>query len=253
MTGPTQNELARASELLVSARRGVAFTGAGVSAESGIRTFRGEDGLWKEYDPYKVSSIESFLEDPSVYWGVSRARWAAVAESRPNAGHRALAEMEAAGYLVGVVTQNTDGLHHDAGTRRLVELHGSGRIVRCMDCGSEEARSVVQERLEYELPPRCRRCGGIHLKPAVVFFGEPLPASPLREAFELARASDLMLVVGSSLQVYPAAGIPLAAVEAGASLVIVNVDPTPFDRLATVLLRGRAGEMLPALLRSGGG
>jgi NAD-dependent deacetylase len=161
--------------------------------------------------------------------------------------------MEAAGYLAGVVTQNTDGLHHDAGTRRLIELHGSGRIVRCMDCGAEEPRAAVQERLEHELPPRCGRCGGIHLKPGVVLFGEPLPAAPLREAFELARSSDLMLVVGSSLQVYPAAGIPLAAVESGASLVIVNIDPTPFDRLAAVLLRGRSGELLPALLPGGGG
>jgi NAD-dependent deacetylase len=160
--------------------------------------------------------------------------------------------MEASGHLAGVVTQNTDGLHRDAGTRRLIELHGSGRTVRCLDCGAEEPRATVQARLDRELPPRCRVCGGIHLKPAVVFFGEPLPAASVREAFDLARACDLMLVVGSSLQVYPAADIPLAAVESGASLVIVNADPTPFDRFAAVLLRGRSGVLLPALVAAAG-
>jgi NAD-dependent deacetylase len=225
-----------------------------VSAESGIRTFRGEDGLWKEYDPYKVSSLEYFLRDPAYYWRVSRQRWPAFAAARPNAAHRALADMERDGRLAAVVTQNTDGLHLDAGTRRLLELHGSGRVVRCLDCGNEEPRASVQERLATELPPHCLRCHGVHIKPAVVFFGEAMPAAAVRESLRLAQECDVMLVVGSSLQVYPAADVPLTASESNAPLVIVNAEPTPFDRLAEVVLRGRAGEILPrlgALARAG--
>lgn len=238
---------------MAAARRGVAFTGAGISAESGIRTFRGQGGLWKEYDPYKVSSIGSFLQDPAFYWRVSRERWPAFAGATPNPGHRALADMEAAGHLVAVVTQNTDGLHRDAGTRRLLELHGSGRVVRCLDCGNEEPRESVQERLDSEMPPHCLRCHGTHIKPAVVFFGEAMPAQSVRESMQLAQDCDLMLVVGSSLQVYPAADVPLTASESNAPLVIVNAERTPFDRLAEVVLRGRAGEILPRLLARDGG
>jgi NAD-dependent deacetylase len=244
-----QTRLEEAAELVAAAARGVGFTGAGVSAESGIRTFRGQDGLWKEYDPYKVSSIEYFREDPAYYWSVSRLRWPSFVEARPNPAHYALAAMEEAGHLAGVVTQNTDGLHADAGTRRLVELHGSGRLVRCLDCGAEEPRPDVQARLEEELPPKCRLCGGIHIKPAVVFFGEALPPQAVTDAFEMAQSCDLMLAIGSSLQVYPAADVPLVAAESGAPLVIVNDEPTPFDDHARLVLRGRAGEILPELVR----
>ena len=241
--------MTRAAALVAGASRGIAFTGAGVSAESGIPTFRGEGGLWRQYDPYRVASLDSFLQDPTRYWEVSRQRWPAFAAALPNPAHTALAAMEREGHLAGVVTQNTDGLHVEAGTGRLIELHGSGRVVRCLDCGAEEPRAGVQGRLDRELPPRCRRCRGIHIKPAVVLFGEAMPVGAVAEAYELARACDLMLVVGSSLQVYPAANVPLTAVEEGAPLLIVNADPTPFDRLAEVTLRGRAAQILPELLR----
>ncbi|HZV49801.1 MAG TPA: NAD-dependent deacylase [Candidatus Dormibacteraeota bacterium] len=242
-----EGDLGRAAELTARARMGVAFTGAGVSAESGISTFRGRDGLWHRYDPYQVSSIEAFLRDPGRYWSLAAERWRSYAAARPNPGHLALAALEAAGHLRGVVTQNTDGLHRDAGTRCLVELHGNGRRVRCLDCGAIEDRAEVQARLERELPPRCGTCGGRHLKPEVVLFGEPLPARALMEAFELARGCDLMLVVGSSLQVYPAADVPSTAVERGVPLIVVNDEPTPVDVAATVVLRGRSGELLPRL------
>jgi NAD-dependent deacetylase len=245
--------LSRAAGLLAAARSGIAFTGAGVSAESGIRTFRGEDGLWKQYDPTRVASIHYFLEDPAAYWSVSRERGATALRARPNPGHLALARMERMGHLAAVVTQNTDGLHRDAGSRRVVELHGSGRWVECLDCAAREPRAEVQTRLERELPPRCLRCGGGRLKPTVVLFGEPLPAAAVEEAFALARAADLVLVAGSSLVVYPAADVPLAAVEAGAPMVIVNAEPTPFDRLAEVVIRGRSGEVLPRLAQLAGG
>jgi NAD-dependent deacetylase len=246
---PPAPELARAAELVAAARRGVAFTGAGVSAESGIRTFRGQDGLWRQYDPYEVASIDGFRRDPSVYWRVASQGWRTFAQARPNPGHVALAAMEEAGHLAGVVTQNTDGLHRTAGTRTLIELHGNGTSVRCLDCGATEARPDVQARLANELPPRCLVCGGQHLKPQVVFFGEALPSGAMMEAFRLARECDLMIVVGSSLQVYPAADVPEVARERGAPLVIVNDEPTPLDVAATVVLRGRSGEVLPEIER----
>lgn len=241
--------LARAAELVAAARRGVAFTGAGVSAESGIRTFRGQDGLWRQYDPYKVASIQGFRSDPAVYWRVASEGWRMYRQAQPNPGHRALAALEAAGHLAGVVTQNTDGLHRVAGSMRLIELHGNGRTVRCLDCGATEPRSDVQARVDRELPPRCLVCGGMHIKPDVVFFGEPLPSAAMTEAFRMARECDLMLVVGSSLQVYPAADVPEVAAERGVPVVIVNDEPTPMDPAAAVVVRGRSGEALPEIER----
>ena len=237
----------RAAELLSGARSGVALTGAGASAESGIPTFRGAGGLWTQYDPVKVASIDNFLQDPSAYWRVAKERGPAVLAARPNPGHLALAALEQAGHLVAVVTQNTDGLHQDAGSARVVELHGSGRTVQCLDCGARENRAEVQARLGSEMPPRCKVCGGVFLKPTVVLFGEAMPIPAVEEAFSLARAADVFLVVGSSLVVYPAAHVPLAAVESGATLIVVNAEPTPMDRFAAVVIRGRSGEVLPEL------
>lgn len=244
---PSASGVRRAAELLKAAHSGVALTGAGVSAESGIRTFRGEGGLWREYDPVKVSSIDSFLADPAAYWSVSKERGRVALAARPNAGHYALAAMEAAGHLLAVVTQNTDGLHQDSGSRHVIELHGSGRTVRCLECGRLEPRVDVQERLDVELPPRCRSCGGSLLKPTVVLFGEPMPRDAVDEALALARQADVVLVVGSSLVVYPAADIPLIAVRAGARMILVNAEPTPFDDLAEVVIQGRSGEVLPSI------
>ena len=235
----------RAAELLSSATKGVALTGAGVSAESGIPTFRGAGGLWSQYDPVKVASLDNFMRDPSAYWTVAKERGPAVLAARPNPGHHALAGLEKAGRLVALVTQNTDGLHQDAGSRHVIELHGSGRTVQCLDCGAREPRADVQARLAAEMPPRCRICGGIFLKPTVVLFGEAMPIPAVEEALARARAADVMLVVGSSLVVYPAAHVPLAAVEAGAALIVVNAEPTPIDRFAEVVIRGRSGEILP--------
>jgi NAD-dependent deacetylase len=239
----------RAAELLAAARRGLALTGAGVSAESGIPTFRGEGGLWKKFDPVKVASIDYFLADPGAYWSLSRDRGRVALAARPNPGHEALAALEAAGHLAAIVTQNTDGLHQDSGSTRVIEVHGSGRTVQCLDCGFREPRSEVQARLDIEMPPRCSSCGGIFLKPTVVLFGEPMPQPEVLEAFALARDADVMLVVGSSLVVYPAAEIPLAAVRAGARMIIVNAEPTPFDDLAEVVIHGRSGELLPEIVR----
>jgi NAD-dependent deacetylase len=210
-------DLERAAELVAAARRGIAFTGAGISQESGIQTYRGQGGLWNTTNP-NTSSIDFFLNDPGAYWEVARERGTRLLAAQPNAAH-------------------------------VIELHGNGREVVCLDCGNREPRSHVQARLEEELPPRCLRCGGIHMKPAAVFFGEAMPVEATNRAFRLAEECDLMLVVGSSLVVYPAAQVPLAAHDAGAPLVILNAEPTPFDEVATVILRGRAGDLLPELVR----
>ena len=238
----------RASELIAAAGRGLALTGAGVSAESGIPTFRGVGGLWTQYNPIKVATIDRFMADPTEYWTVARERGPAILGAEPNPGHYALAGLERAGHLAAVVTQNTDGLHQDAGTQRVLELHGSGRTVECLDCGTREARKDVQHRLEFEMPPRCRVCGGTFLKPTVVLFGEPMPPLAVSEAIDLATHADVMLVVGSSLVVYPAAEIPMVAVRAGAPLIVVNAEPTPYDALAEVVIHGRSGDVLPELL-----
>ena len=239
----------RAAQLLAAAQSGVAFTGAGVSAESGIPTFRGAGGLWTKYDPVKVASIDSFMQDPTAYWMVSKERGGIALAARPNPGHLALVALEAAGKLVAIVTQNTDGLHQASGSRRVVEIHGSSRTVQCLDCGLRESRAVVQARLAVQMPPLCKSCGGMFLKPTVVLFGEPMPVAVMHEALALAQRADVMLVVGSSLVVHPAADIPLAAVRSGARLIIVNAEPTPFDSLAEVVIHGRAGEVLPEILR----
>jgi NAD-dependent deacetylase len=225
------------------------LTGAGISAESGIPTFRGADGLWTKYDPVKVASIDYFMSDPSAYWKVAKDRGRVALAARPNPGHHALAALEAGGHVIAVATQNTDGLHQDSGSRHVIELHGSGRTVQCLDCGNREPRSEVQARLVEEMPPRCRVCGGIFLKPTVVLFGEPMPHAAVQEAFALAREADVMLVVGSSLVVYPAADIPVAAVRSGASLIVINAEPTPLDEFAAVVVRGKSGEVLPEIVR----
>lgn len=241
------NELERAAEILRSSESAFALTGAGVSAESGIQTFRGEGGLWTKYDPVKVSSIDSFLADPAAYWQVSKERGRTALAARPNPGHFALTSMEAAERLVAIVTQNTDGLHQDSGSKHVIELHGSGRHVQCLECGQREPRAEVQKRLDVEMPPHCRHCGSALLKPTVVLFGEPMPREAVDQAFALARQADAVLVVGSSLVVYPAAEIPLVAVQSGARMVVVNAEPTPFDRLAEVVIHGRSGELLPQI------
>ncbi len=241
-------DLQIARQMVAASSRIVAFTGAGISAESGIPTYRdSESALWKKYDPMEVAEIESFLRDPREFWAFFKdARYHVMSRATPNPGHVALARMEAAGRLVCVITQNIDGLHQAAGSKKVIELHGNTRRIVCLDCGHVIGMEQAVGIIERQNPPPCPSCGG-RLKPDVVFFGEPLPQAALQEAFEAAAACDLMLSVGSSLQVYPAASIPELAKRSGARLIIVNRTPTPFDGIADVVLRGPAGEVLPAL------
>ena len=236
-----------AAALLSRSRSAVAFTGAGISAESGIPVYRGEGGLWTKFDPYKVAHIDTFRADPSQYWSYSRDHRRT--DARPNPAHQALAALERRGKLAGVITQNTDGLHQKAGSTRVIELHGSSHSVVCLDCERRFPRAAIDTINQEHCPPECPGCGGRFLKPTVVMFGEALPGEALLEAQALAIAADVLLIVGSSLQVYPAAGIPRLALENGAELCIINAEPTPFDSVANIVLAGKAGELLPEIVR----
>jgi NAD-dependent deacetylase len=231
------------ADLVAAARRCIVFTGAGVSAESGVPTFRGAGGLWERYRPEELATPEAFARDPELVWRWYRWRQVLVYRAGPNPGHRAVAELEAIGVVKAVITQNVDGLHQKAGSRNVVELHGSLWRARCVECGAVYRLDKPVE----ETPPRCPKCGGL-LRPDVVWFGEPLPRDAWERAVELASRSDVVLVVGTSGVVYPAAYIPRIAKDHGAVLVEVNVEESAITPIADFFLRGRSGEVLPRLV-----
>ncbi len=237
-----------AAQWVRESRRIAAFTGAGISAESGIPTYRdSDDSLWSKYDPAKFADIDYFLRDATLFWQFFRdVRYQVIGGARPNPGHLALAAMEKTGRLLGVITQNIDGLHQEAGSQRVVELHGNTRQIGCLDCDATFTMEQVRAQLEEALPPPCRACGG-RLKPRVVFFGEMLPAQALEQADELTAACDLLIAIGSSLQVYPAAAVPELAKRGGARLILINKTPTAFDDLADIVLHESASQVLPHL------
>ncbi|MDX6478491.1 MAG: NAD-dependent deacetylase [Gaiellaceae bacterium] len=236
---------ARLAELIRGAQPCVVLTGAGVSTESGIPDFRSPTGIWAEFDPLEYASIEAFRRDPAKVWSFYAPRFAMLTGAEPNDAHRALAALEDAGFVSAIVTQNIDLLHERAGSRDAIEVHGSIRTSSCQGCGASYPLTEVVALLETEAAPSCRACGGV-LKPDVVFFGELLPESAIDRASELARGAGLLLVVGSSLEVYPVAGLPLETVQAGGRLAIVNRDPTPFDGDAELVVHAAAGETLRA-------
>jgi NAD-dependent protein deacetylase/lipoamidase len=227
----------------------VVLTGAGISTESGIPDFRSPGGLWDRYDPMEYATIEAFRRDPVKVWEFYAKRLDVLRDARPNAAHLALAELERLGLLEAVITQNIDRLHELAGSEHVVEVHGSVRTSVCLDCGASATFEEVVELLANAPAPACPRCGAI-LKPGVVMFGELLPPAEIDCAYELAREASLLLVVGSSLEVYPVAGLPLETLEAGGELAVVNREPTPLDSRATLVLSGSAGEVLAAAVRS---
>jgi NAD-dependent deacetylase len=224
----------------------VVLTGAGVSTESGIPDFRSPTGIWAEFDPVEYASLPAFKADPARVWRFYKPRIAMLTNAEPNPAHHALAALERGGLVAAVVTQNIDLLHERAGTRNLVEVHGSIRNATCPACRSSYPRAVVVAKLEGADAPECDDCGAI-LKPDVVFFGEPLPAAAIERAFELARGARLLLVVGSSLEVHPVAALPEETLAAGGRIAIVNKGPTPYDLRAAVKLEEGAGEILGAV------
>lgn len=239
----------RLIELASEARRIVALTGAGISTESGIPDYRGPNGLWATQKPPELGDYETNEAARIGFWQERRRRYPQMLAREPNAGHLALAKLERAGKLLGIITQNIDGLHQKAGNQpeRVVELHGTTHEIRCMACGRRYAGIDLQRRLDAgEADPRCPVCGGV-LRSGTILFGEPLPPAAIEQALALSQAADLMLVIGTSLVVNPAARLPLIAQRAGAAVAIINREPTPLDERVEIVERGDAGPILGAL------
>ncbi len=245
----TERAVATARQLIAQARHVVALTGAGISTPSGIPDFRSpSSGLWVMEDPMDVASIWAFRRRPEAFFEWVRPLADAILMATPNPAHVALAHAERAGKLRAIVTQNIDDLHGRAGSHQVLELHGHMREATCIRCFRIVPGAIALERfMQTGTPPHCV-CGGV-LKPNVILFGEMLPQDVLVRAQEQARAADLMIVVGSSLEVAPASDLPLLAVETGARLVIVNYDPTALDAEADVVIRDDVARVLPSLFK----
>jgi len=240
----------KVAALILESKRVVVFTGAGISTESGIPDFRSPDGIWTKFDPDDFT-IQKFMSSEKT----RKMQWQMMAESgllnkaEPNKAHCAIAELEKIGKLSCVITQNIDNLHQKAGCSqdKVFELHGNMKFVRCMKCNRRFPVGDILQRLSSEEIPDCQFCHGI-LKPDAVFFGESLPQQALNEAVKHSRNCDLFIVIGSTLVVYPAAYMPIYAVESGAKLVIINLSPTPLDSKATALINAKAGEAMERIV-----
>jgi NAD-dependent deacetylase len=226
----------------------VVLTGAGVSTESGIPDFRSPTGIWADFDPLEYASLDAFRRDPAKVWRFYAPRFAMLTDAEPNAAHRALAELERRGLVSAVVTQNIDLLHARAGSREVVEVHGSIRTSTCPACGAVHALAEVVALLDTAEAPACPHCGAV-LKPDVVFFGEQLPVTAIDRAYALAREAGVLLVVGSTLEVWPVAELPLVTQGAGGAVAIVNKGPTAMDDRADLRIEGSAGETLERVVR----
>jgi NAD-dependent deacetylase len=235
---------ARAAEAILGAQgKTVAFTGAGISAESSIPTFRGKNGLWRHFRAEDLATPEAFERNPKLVWEWYRWRMEIVFRAKPNPAHLALAELERMGLLLCTITQNVDGLHQAAGQKCVVELHGNIRRARCTRCGY---RVEFKEPPE-EVPPKCPRCGGL-LRPDVVWFGEPLPEEAWQKAIQLALSAKTLIVIGTSGIVYPAAMIPQLAKQNSATIIEINVQDTPITEIADIAIRAPASKAMQAIL-----
>ena len=250
----TEQQIERLTDMVREARRIVVFTGAGISTESGIPDFRSPGGVWTKYDPSEFH-IDRFLASPESrrrYWQRVTEFYSEIVKAMPNAAHYAVVQLERMGKLSAVVTQNVDGLHQLAGSapENVVELHGSHRAVSCLQCGHSHPRARFQEWVTPEgQAPDCEKCGGL-MKPATISFGQMLKPEVLERAGEETQRCDLFLVVGSSLVVYPAAGLPLLAARNGAPLAIINREETPHDGHAAVVIHATAGATLTRVVQA---
>jgi NAD-dependent deacetylase len=247
MSAPNDSAIRRVAQWLASSHSSVVLTGAGISTESGIPDFRSPGGVWSKY---RTVYFDEFLSSPDgryEYWRQKCEMHREFGPAQPNAGHVVLARWEAAGRIGGVITQNIDGLHQLAGSHRVLELHGTARQAACLDCTARfDIEPLVARFLADDRVPDCPACGG-RLKHATISFGQMLPPDVLMEATRSSRNADLMLAIGSSLVVTPAADLPRVAKERGAKLVIINRDPTPLDSIADEVLHGSIGETLTAI------
>jgi NAD-dependent deacetylase len=238
------DEVRRLVELLAGAERAWVLTGAGISTESGLPDYRGPAGMWRNRRFEELASVEAMRSEPVEFWDFYRMRLDHLGAAEPNAAHRALARLQQAGAIERVVTQNVDGLHQSAGSDGVLELHGSLRVARCRSCGAELPIEDARERwaADADAVPHCD-CGAV-LGPGVVLFGEALPLA-IETAFELAERGDVALALGTSLEVFPAAHLPLITAERGGRLGIVTKGATQFDDIATVRIDARLGDVLP--------
>jgi NAD-dependent deacetylase len=240
------------AEFLCRSTRAIAFTGAGISTESGIADFRSPGGIWSRYKPVLFRDFLSSEEARRRYWKMKKDGYYELKTAKPNDGHRALARLEAEGKIIALITQNIDGLHQDAGSRRVLELHGTSRYCLCLQCQARFDSDEIQRRLESGVEiPLCDSCGGL-IKSATISFGQSLPADVLAEAFDLSMSTDLVIALGSSLVVEPAASIPLQAKNNGACLVIVNHSETPLDGLADVVVHQSIGQTMSQIVKQMG-
>ena len=246
--GPSAVTAARLAELIRRSRSTVALTGAGVSVPSGIPDFRTpETGMWANVDPMEVAHIDVFERDPARFWSYYRPRFQSLGDKQPNPAHEALAELERRGLLEGVITQNIDRLHRKAGSQNIVEVHGSIATSSCRGCPASYGLEEVEALFDADGVAICASCSG-SVKPDVVLFGEMLPESAMAQAQQLAQRAELMLCVGSSLAVYPVAGLPQLTLESGGRLAIVTKGSTPYDADATLRLGGEVEAELGAVL-----
>ena len=249
MSAAVSERAGRVAELLGASSSAVVLTGAGVSVPSGIPDFRTPGtGIWEKVDPMEVAHIDVFGRDPERFWQFYGDRFATLRTKQPNGAHDALVALERAGHLDAVITQNIDQLHRRAGTQELIEVHGSIATCSCLRCGGRVELDEARERLAAD-PAGVPRCGcGSPLKPDVVLFGEMLDAARMERAFALAAGADVLLCIGSSLEVYPVAGLPQVTLQAGGAVAIVTQGPTSFDREATVRLGGDVVDELRAVV-----
>lgn len=241
----SKTEIESVVEILRNTSRLAVLTGAGISAESGIPTFRGENGLWKRFRPEELATASAFSQNPKLVWEWYDWRRGIIAQKEPNAGHQVLAQWEKVFPGLSLITQNIDGLHQKAGSKNISELHGSIWKLRCTEEGliSENHETPLKE-----IPPLCPSCRAL-LRPHVVWFGESLDPAILNKAFLISSSCEVMFVVGTSAVVQPAASLPVAASDAGAKIVEINPDPTPLTSYADFSFRGKSGEILPLIDR----
>ena len=240
------DNILKAAEIIKKSKNMIALTGAGISVESGIPDFRSAGGLWEKYDPSIYASIHSFMRMPEKVWDMIFEMIEVTDTASPNSAHLALAKLESMNLLKAIITQNIDNLHQEAGSKNVIEYHGNAKHLVCLSCGAEYG--VDEFDLAAKEIPICEDCGKV-LKPSVVFFGENIPVDALTESQKFAEAADVVLVIGTSAVVYPAASIPRIAKSRGASLIEFNLERTELSTFADIIITGSAGKTLPELIK----